>query len=279
MSPPDLMRTPVSLLPILGLALAVCFPAHAQNEARPVTPTETKAASTTAQSPASTSAITPELTKPESSKPEKKALPPDMKLSAWTSEVVKLARAGIDESVMLSFIDNSGTFNLGADQIVYLSDLGVPSTVINNMLQHDREVIAGVRVLTISSDPGYEPIPGTVVAQSPSAPAKTEPTLTAPSPAPATVLAEKPSALVASSFPNVTQLPIEPQPSAPPLIKVEDSLAVQPVTFSPPRTVKKNPYPTRSPYAEELLPPIIVVKAYTPTPNVIIIERFPDAKP
>src|ERR1041384_3743276 len=63
-----------------------------------------------------------------------KAQPPPIQLSPWATEIVKLAQAGIEESVMLSFIDNSGTFNLGADQLVYLTDLCVPAAVADGML-------------------------------------------------------------------------------------------------------------------------------------------------
>lgn len=254
-------------MPVLGVVLAVslqtCF---SQGDPKPAATNEPK------------SQLPPAVAPADSPKPEKKSLPPNLKLSAWASEIVKLARAGIDESVMLSFIENSGTFNLGADQIVYLTDLGIPSSVINTMLQHDREVIAGVRVLTISSDPGYVTVHEPQVAQAPNPPAKTE-VAPQPTPAPSPAPVEKPIAPPISSFPNVTQMVQESPSSAPGFAKAEELPAIQPVAFSPARVTKKNPYPTRAPYSEELLPPIVVVKAYTPTPNVIIIERFPDAKP
>jgi hypothetical protein len=54
------------------------------------------------------------------------------------AEVAKLAQAGVNEQVMLAFVDKyNGRFEVGADQIVYLNDLGVSSTIITAMLKHD----------------------------------------------------------------------------------------------------------------------------------------------
>jgi len=57
------------------------------------------------------------------------------------AEFSKLAQAGVDEGVMLSYITNSTQlFNATADQIVYLNDLGVPGSVITAMMQHDQSL-------------------------------------------------------------------------------------------------------------------------------------------
>lgn len=70
-----------------------------------------------------------------------KPVPPDLKFSPATRELVKLAQAGVSESVMLAFVTNStSTFNLGADQIVFLNDLGVSSEVIRAMIEQDRRL-------------------------------------------------------------------------------------------------------------------------------------------
>src|SRR5512141_197870 len=52
-------------------------------------------------------------------------LPVGVLLSGWVAEFVKLAQAGLEPNVLLSFIDTAGTFNLTADQIIYLHDIGV----------------------------------------------------------------------------------------------------------------------------------------------------------
>src|SRR5262245_15996306 len=52
-------------------------------------------------------------------------VPANLKPSPATAEIIKLANAGVEESVMLSFITNSvGTFNLRAEEIIYLNDIG-----------------------------------------------------------------------------------------------------------------------------------------------------------
>ena len=59
-------------------------------------------------------------------------------VSPGLAEVVKLAQAGVSEEVMLAYVDKyTGSFNVGADQILYLNDLGVSSTVITAMLKRD----------------------------------------------------------------------------------------------------------------------------------------------
>jgi hypothetical protein len=65
-------------------------------------------------------------------------VPANLKPTAATAEIIKLANAGVEESVMLSFVTNSlGTFNLRAEEIIYLNDIGVPSAVVTAMLQRD----------------------------------------------------------------------------------------------------------------------------------------------
>ncbi len=67
------------------------------------------------------------------------SLPPSIKPSSPLAEIVKLAQSGVDEGVMLTYITNSGsTFGLGADEIVYLNDLGMPGEIITSIMEHDR---------------------------------------------------------------------------------------------------------------------------------------------
>lgn len=75
---------------------------------------------------------------------EIKALPANLKLSPNAAEMVQLTQAGVNDEVMLAFITNTpGMFNLGADQIIYLNDLGVSSEVITAMIEHDRQLRGG----------------------------------------------------------------------------------------------------------------------------------------
>jgi hypothetical protein len=59
-------------------------------------------------------------------------------ISPGAAEVVRLAESGVGDDVVLAYIQNSqATFNLGADDVLYLRDLGLSSPVITAMLNHD----------------------------------------------------------------------------------------------------------------------------------------------
>src|SRR4051794_33648540 len=59
-------------------------------------------------------------------------------LSSSVAEVIKLSESGTGEEVVLAYIQNSSaTFNLTADDILYLRDIGISSTVISAMINHD----------------------------------------------------------------------------------------------------------------------------------------------
>ncbi len=66
------------------------------------------------------------------------AQPANVPMSPGLAEVVKLAQAGVGEDVILAYIEKyAARFDVGADQILYLNDLGVPETVVTSMLKHD----------------------------------------------------------------------------------------------------------------------------------------------
>jgi hypothetical protein len=59
-------------------------------------------------------------------------------MSPAAADVIRLAESGVGDDVVLAYIQNSqATFNLGADEVLYLRDLGVSSVVITAMLNHD----------------------------------------------------------------------------------------------------------------------------------------------
>jgi hypothetical protein len=59
-------------------------------------------------------------------------------LSPGTSEVVQMASAGSGDDVLLAYIQNSQSmFQLSADQVIYLKDVGLSSQVITAMLNRD----------------------------------------------------------------------------------------------------------------------------------------------
>ncbi len=78
------------------------------------------------------------------------------RLSPWAAQVQKLALAGVDEDVVISYIDSAGTFNLTPDQIISLTKAGVPRTVVAAMLQHDADIFAGVKQVTASTVPASD---------------------------------------------------------------------------------------------------------------------------
>jgi hypothetical protein len=60
-------------------------------------------------------------------------------LSASVAEVVKLSKAGMGETVVMAYVKNSlFSYNLSANDILYLKDAGITSPVIAAMLDHDK---------------------------------------------------------------------------------------------------------------------------------------------
>ncbi|MBI3851417.1 MAG: hypothetical protein HY298_14245 [Verrucomicrobia bacterium] len=81
--------------------------------------------------------------------------PPELRISPDLAQVIKLAQAGLGEDVMMAYITNFvHVFDLGSDEIIYLNDLGVPSSVITAMIQQDTSPESAARKLA-----GNEPSP------------------------------------------------------------------------------------------------------------------------
>ncbi len=136
-----------------GLVLAQSQPATPTNTAS-AAPTNTPVAEvvTTNATPVITEVVAP-------------TIPQNLKISPATEKVVKLAQGGVDEKVMLAYVEKAeGKFDLDADEIVYLSDLGVPSAVLTAMLKHDGEDPAKAEKLTDAprTEIAQQPLPGTV---------------------------------------------------------------------------------------------------------------------
>jgi hypothetical protein len=205
-------------------------------------------------------------------------LPARARLSPWTTEIVKLAQAGIDDGVMLSFVDNTpGTFNLGADQIIDLSDLGVSSQVITAMLEHDAEFVYGLRPVTASTVPASQPKVRITFAGSSdsSGQGDRQPAPTAASPAVMNSgLAEITSG---ESVPVVDHDGAFSQSSEGTYTMVNEFENGRLSAQGGPRQESKGGeiYPVRKPYPVELTAPIIVIKAWGRTPNAVIIEFSP----
>jgi len=68
-------------------------------------------------------------------------LPPDIDPNSPLGQIVNLAQSGVSESVLTSYAGNSATpFNLTADQIIYLKDIGVPDSVVQAMIARDQQL-------------------------------------------------------------------------------------------------------------------------------------------
>src|SRR5206468_698246 len=96
-----------------------------------------------------------------------KAALPGTYVSPWLLDIVKLAQAGIKEDVMLTFVDSASTFNLDADQIIYLRDLGVSGAVVTAMIEHDFDLLSGVRQVPANLSDSQSPTPLTFVRIAP----------------------------------------------------------------------------------------------------------------
>jgi hypothetical protein len=131
-------------LPFIVTGLHV-LPIKAQDAGSPgavATPSSDTSASTT---PATTSSAGLAA----AVQPSTATAPPDLQLYGGTKEVVKLAQAGVDDGVILSYITNANVrFGVSTDQIIYLNDLGVSGTVVTAMMQHDAALNAAAAANT-----------------------------------------------------------------------------------------------------------------------------------
>jgi len=78
------------------------------------------------------------------------------------ADVIRLAESGVGDDVVLAYIQNSqATFDLGADDVLYLRDVGVSSVVITAMLNHDTTLRNQVppNPNTVPPEPVQEPPP------------------------------------------------------------------------------------------------------------------------
>jgi hypothetical protein len=89
------------------------------------------------------------------SAPPASTLPPDVAANSPLAQVIRLVQAGVEQSVILTYVSNAASpFNLDADNIIYLNDLGVPTEIINAMMQRDEQL----RQLGVAADvPSAQP--------------------------------------------------------------------------------------------------------------------------
>ncbi len=117
--------------------------------------------------------------------------PPDQNLSPAVHEIVKMVQAGVNEDVILTYIETARHgFNLNPDGIVYLNDLGVTANVITSMMQKDVQLGAAAAAPALVA-----PAAAVVQTQVVSNVAAPEPQPQA-APPPAAVAVEQPAAQV-----------------------------------------------------------------------------------
>lgn len=189
------------------------------------------------------------------------ALTSQDRVSPWLAELIKLADRGLDDSVLLPFVANTeGTFNLAPDHIIRLSARGVSSAVINAMLAHDQEIIAGVRELRATTVP---------------TPARLLPwPFSSPSTA-ASSSTPAPGGLREASSIIVREPPLPPPAHA---AQGSDSTGQTLTPASPadepsasPRAAAGKIYPVRAPHPVKLTDTLVVYRCEPRLPNVLII--------
>ena len=160
MKHPSFCKGAKSTLTVIGMALSLM-----QVSAQPIDAQE----STAAPGPAAPArSLEPSATASEADTDapvkvvrDEKPLPSNINPRGPLSEVIKLANSGVNESVMLAFVTNSvRTFNLSAEEIIYLNDIGVPGAVVTAMIQRDQEIKAGYAApVSHSAQPPQPPEP------------------------------------------------------------------------------------------------------------------------
>ncbi len=87
--------------------------------------------------------------------------PHPVQLSYGVADILKLSRAKIKDETVLAFIANSqSTYNLSAEEIIYLRAEGVSERLVTEMLQHSKEAKA-VAVEVAAPAPKNSPAPAT----------------------------------------------------------------------------------------------------------------------
>jgi hypothetical protein len=191
----------------------------------------------------------------------------DVRLSFWAAEVAKLAQAGVEDEVIISFLDNVGTLNLGADQIIYLTKIGVSRDVIAIMLQHDFEISCGIRPLPALTLPMVQPFSirfttnaaaANTIEQGIATPAKAAPAKNNSTRDPDDIIGPDQSGTTGEFF-GTQYAPGSVDGSTP--VRSGSTRAEQ-------------VYAVREPYPVQLTDPILVIRMPARTPNIMLLESF-----
>lgn len=108
--------------------------------------------------------------------------PPNIVPGSPYAEVVRLTQAGVDESIITTYVQNSTSlFNLDSDKIIYLSNLGAPNTLVTAIMQRDQQLQQQFAANQAAQQAQQAPPP----AQAAPAPETTPPNTTDVTPPPA----------------------------------------------------------------------------------------------
>jgi hypothetical protein len=249
-----LMKTRLAPNRLLGVALLVSAvaggPARAQTQGPPVSaPANPPAASFPAKQTAA-SGVEPASVSDKIGSETRAPVAPEV--SSALADFLRMTRTGVDESGLLTCVKTaSGAFDLGADQIIYLQKLGVSGRVIIAMLQHDANLLSG----------GASAHTQGLIKPSALANQDNKQTNSAPGLSPAQVSPFTVSSSRASE--------LEAQASALPRPYTLSDLAQAGQDDQP------ELYPVRKPYPVKLSDPIIVLRAPTLTPNLVVVQPLP----
>ena len=102
------------------------------------------------------------------------AVPANIQPGTPLADVVKMVQAGVEASTIQSYVANSqSAFNLDADKIIFLKDMGVPSDLINAMMDRDKTLYAS----NVAPPPAPAPVTTVATSTPDTAPPTTEVTV------------------------------------------------------------------------------------------------------
>jgi hypothetical protein len=159
-----LMALATSLLVTTGGCRAAAV--APESEAEPTLPPTTNASATTTQAVTEAAGDQPPTSRPE--RPPvagtSQGMAEALQVSPGLQEVIQLLRAGVDEAIVLQHIEQSTQpFEVGTEEIIFLTDLGASGQVISAMMDRDQQQPS---LEPSTSDPSIPrepwPAPGTV---------------------------------------------------------------------------------------------------------------------
>ncbi len=184
------------LLPLAGNCLAEDAGTTQATIPKSIEASVTNSASSVESTPAELSPTNDIANAPVQAVSDLRPLPPDIRPTSPAAQVISLANSGVEEGVMLAFVTNSAsTFNLGAEEIIYLKDIGVPDAVVTAMILRDQEIRTQPVAADVNPTPWVE--------------------------APAEAPAPPPSEVAPQPDPSVAGYPQQP-PAAAPAVEVAD---------------------------------------------------------